>query len=167
MNTDHTPSQSTREQRKSQEQHKPRLPRNPTPTITEAIGMKTRLLDRIDNEHSQRGADAGDPVDEFDVHEGAVTSAVGESGGVDEKEETQGELLPCEWLCCLMVVVMVTMGAYQCAGGVHACVAHGGVVKPFGLGPAKKTVVRDVHFAGGILSVKVRCDSEEWGVCQH
>ena len=98
VNTNHTACQTTREQRKPQKQHKPRLPRNSTSTITEAIGMKTRLLNRIDNEHSERGADTGNPVDELDVHEGAVAGAVGESGGVDEEEETQGELLPCEWV---------------------------------------------------------------------
>ena len=106
--------------------------------------METRLLDRIDDEHSERRADAGDPVDEFDMDEGAVAGAVGEGSCIDEEEEAEGELLLCEHHFGDLVPVR-ELGAYQCAGGVNACVAHGGVVKPFGLGPAEEAVVGDVH----------------------
>lgn len=39
----------------------------------------------------------------------------------------------------------VWCGAYQCAGGVDACVADGGVIEPFWLGEAEEAVAGDVH----------------------
>lgn len=83
METYHTPRQTPRQQRKPQKQHKPRLPRHPAPTVTEAVGVQPRLLNRIDHQHTQRGANAGDPIDEFDVHVGAVAGAVREGGYID------------------------------------------------------------------------------------
>lgn len=66
--TYHTPRQTPRQKRKPQKQHKPRLPRHPAPAVTKAIGLQPGLLNRVDDQHAQRGADGGDPVDEFDVH---------------------------------------------------------------------------------------------------
>lgn len=66
-NTYNTTCQSTSQQRKAKEQYKARLPSNPTTAITETISLQPGLLNGIDNQHAQRGADAGYPVDEFNV----------------------------------------------------------------------------------------------------
>lgn len=90
--THHTTSQPPREQRKAQKQHKPRLPRHLAAAIAVAVGAQPRLLDQVDHQHPQRGADPGDPVNELDVHVGAIARAVREGRGVDEEEESEGEL---------------------------------------------------------------------------
>jgi hypothetical protein len=77
---------------KAQEQHQPRLPRHPAAGVGEGVGRQARLLDRVDDEHAERGADDGDPVDEGDVFEGAIEGRVRVGGGVDEDEEAEGEL---------------------------------------------------------------------------
>jgi hypothetical protein len=89
--TYHTPRHSARHQRKAQEEHQPRLPRHPGPAITVAVRAQPRLLDRVDDQHAQRGADARDPVDELDVLRArVVVLRVGR--GVDEDEEADREL---------------------------------------------------------------------------
>lgn len=90
--TYHTPSQPSSQQSKPQKQHKPRLPSNPTPAITEAIRLQPRLLDRVDHQHAQRRADPRDPVDELHMDVGAVARAVREGRGVNEEEESEREL---------------------------------------------------------------------------
>lgn len=91
--TNHTPRQTTRQERKPQEQHKPRLPRHSAPAVAEAIRLQPRLLNRVDHQHPERRADAGNPVDELDVNFGPVAGAVRECGRIDKKEESEGELL--------------------------------------------------------------------------
>lgn len=92
LGTHHTPGQPASQQRKPQEKHKPRLPRHPTTAVTEAVRLQTGLFDRVDDEHSKRRANAGDPVDELDVDERSVTRAVREGGRINQEEEAQGEL---------------------------------------------------------------------------
>ncbi len=87
-----TPRQPTRHQRKPKEQHQPRLPRHAGPRVREAIRGKSGLLDRVDDQHAERGADQWDPVNEGDVEEGGVEGRVRVGGGVDEEEEAEGEL---------------------------------------------------------------------------
>lgn len=90
--THHTPRKSSSHKRKSQEQHQSRLPRNTTPTITEAICTQPRLLNAVDHQHAKGGADPRDPVNEVYVHLRAVARGVGVGCGVNEKEESKGEL---------------------------------------------------------------------------
>lgn len=90
--THHTTGQPPCEQRKAQKEHKPRFPSHLAAAVAVAVGAQPRLLDRVDHQHPQRGADAGDPVDELDVHVGAIARAVREGRGVDEEEESEGEL---------------------------------------------------------------------------
>jgi hypothetical protein len=91
--THHTPRQTARQERKPQEQHKPRLPRHSAPAIAEAIRLQPRFLNRVDHQHPERRADARNPVDELDVYFGPVARAVRECGRIDEEEESKGELL--------------------------------------------------------------------------
>lgn len=92
IGTHHTPRQTAGQQREPEEQNEARLPRNPTSAVTEAIGIQPRLLDRVDDHHAQRRADAGDPVNELDMDLGAISRAVGKGGSVDEEEESEREL---------------------------------------------------------------------------
>ena len=64
--------QPARHERETEEQHQPRLPRHPASRVREAITRQPRLLDRIDDQHAQRGTDQRDPVHEGDVQEGGV-----------------------------------------------------------------------------------------------
>lgn len=84
--------QSTRHEREAQEQDQPSLPRDASAGVGEAVGTEPRLLDRVDDEHAERRADAGDPVHELDVHVRPVLGRVRVRGRVDEEEEPQGEL---------------------------------------------------------------------------
>ncbi len=86
-------SQTACHERKAQKEHQPRLPRNASARVGEAVGAEARLLDRVDHQHAQRRADAGDPVDELDVHVRTIPGRVRVRGGVNEEEEAQGELV--------------------------------------------------------------------------
>lgn len=90
--THYTARQSPRKQSKSQEQHEAGLPRHAATTIAEAIGVQSGLFNRVDDQHSQRGTNARNPVDKFHMHLGAVARAVRECGGIDQEEEPNGEL---------------------------------------------------------------------------
>jgi hypothetical protein len=91
---DHAPRQTTRQQRKAQEQHQSRLPGHAIAAVTEAIGGQSRLVDRVDDQHAQCGADTRDPVDEGNVNGRVrrVPDRLGPHGYVDEGVESKGEL---------------------------------------------------------------------------
>lgn len=98
------------------------------------------------------------------MHIGAVAFTVREGGDVDEEEESCGKLYVWQigasqpYLVCdsdvhastmqgsfaTLLEVMVGV-AYQCAGGVDACVAESRVIEPFWLGEAEESVAWDVH----------------------
>ena len=44
-------------------------------------------------DHAEGREDAGDPIDEGEVEDGAVEGGFGVAGGIDEDEEGDGELL--------------------------------------------------------------------------
>lgn len=79
--------QTPRHQRKPQKQHEPRLPSHPVAAVAERVGGQARLVDAVDDEHAESGADAREPVYESDVHVRRVGGGVGEGGGVDEEVE--------------------------------------------------------------------------------
>lgn len=88
-----TASHAARKERKAKEQHNTRLPRDAGPGVREGVGGEARLLDRVDDQHAQRGEDEGQPVDEGDVGvEGAVEGGLGVDGCVEEDVEGEGEL---------------------------------------------------------------------------
>ena len=60
--------------------------------MTPFVGIKPTLLNRIDDQHAQCRADAGDPVDELDMDIGAVAGAFRKGGGIYEEEEAEREL---------------------------------------------------------------------------
>ena len=72
---------------KAHEQHNPRFPRNAVPTIAETVTRQARLVYAVDDDHAEGREDAGDPVDEGEVEDGAVEGGFGVAGGVDEDEE--------------------------------------------------------------------------------
>lgn len=83
-----SPSQPSRQQRKSQKQHKLRLPCDAVAAVIPAIRLQPRLFNRVDHQHPQRRADPGDPVDELHVYIRAVARAVRERGRIDQEEES-------------------------------------------------------------------------------
>lgn len=90
---------------KAHKEHDPRFPSDAIPAIAEVVGAEARLVDAVDDEHAQRGEDAGDPVDEVHVEFAAVERGVGEGCCVDEGEEGDGEL------CVLRVSRIWSCGA--------------------------------------------------------
>ncbi len=91
--THHTPRQPPRHKRKSQKQDQPRLPSHPRPTVRIGIRAQPCLLDRVDDQHAESRAYPGDPVHELDVDEASISEGGAVGGGVDEEEESEGELL--------------------------------------------------------------------------
>lgn len=90
--TYHRASQTACHKRKAQEQHQPRFPSNTIAGIAEAVCTQPRLVDRVDDEHAQRGADARDPVDEGNMDIRTIECRLGIGGSVDEEVEPEGEL---------------------------------------------------------------------------
>ena len=88
----HTASETSCQKRKTEEEHEARLPSHAAATITEAVGLQTRLLDGVDHQHAQGRADPRNPVHELHMHGRAIQGAVRKGGGIDEKEETESEL---------------------------------------------------------------------------
>ena len=91
--THHTPRQPPRHKRESQKQDQPRLPSHPRPTVRIGICAQPCLLDRVDDQHAESRAYPGDPVHELDVDEASISEGGAVGGGVDEEEESEGELL--------------------------------------------------------------------------
>lgn len=83
---------TTRESREAQKEHYARLPRDTGPTVAERVGRQALLLDAVDDEHAQRREDEGEPVDEGDVHVGAVKRRLGPNSRIEEDVEGEGKL---------------------------------------------------------------------------
>jgi hypothetical protein len=72
---------------KSHEQHDSRFPRYAIPTVAETVTGQASLVYAVDDDHAKGREDAGDPVDEGEVEDGAVEGGLGVAGCVDEDEE--------------------------------------------------------------------------------
>ncbi len=107
-------SKTARHERKAQKEHQPRLPRDAGARVGEAVGAEARLLDRVDHQHAQRRADAGDPVDKLDVHVRAIPGRVRVRGGVNEEKEAQGELVDRKKMGVVGLATFSTWGGGKC-----------------------------------------------------
>jgi len=87
-------SKSSSHSSKAHEQHDPRFPRNAIPAVAETVAGQASLVYAVDDDHAECREDAGDPIDEGEVEDGAVEGGFGVAGGIDEDEEGDGELWP-------------------------------------------------------------------------
>ena len=85
-------SKSSSHSSKAHEQHNSRLPRNAISTIAETVTGQASLVYAVDDDHAQGREDAGDPIHESEVEDGAVEGGLGVAGGIDEDEQGDGEL---------------------------------------------------------------------------
>ena len=67
--TYHAARQPASHERKANEQEQPRPPHR-TGISKVLMSLYAVLVDEVDDEHAEQGADTGDPVDETDVHGG-------------------------------------------------------------------------------------------------
>jgi hypothetical protein len=70
----------------------PRFPSNAIPAIAETVTGQASLVYAVDDDHAEGREDAGDPIDEGEVEDGAVEGGFGVAGGIDKDEEGDGEL---------------------------------------------------------------------------
>jgi hypothetical protein len=82
-----TTSESSSHGSKSHEQHDSRFPRYAIPAVAETVTRQASLVYAVDDDHAKGREDAGDPVDEGEVEDGAVEGGFGVAGCVDEDEE--------------------------------------------------------------------------------
>ena len=69
MTTHHTARKAARHERKADEQEQPRPPHR-TRVAKVLVPLHAVLVDEVDDNHPEQGADAREPVDKGDVHWG-------------------------------------------------------------------------------------------------
>ena len=98
-NTHHTARQPASHERKANEQEQPRTPHRACISKV-LVSLHAVLVDEVDDEHAEQGADARKPVEEGDVHRGRQLRLVvrrmgvrGEDGGVEECPICESKLM--------------------------------------------------------------------------
>jgi hypothetical protein len=87
-----TSRKSSSHRSKAHEKHDSRFPRNAIPAVAETITGKASLVYAVDDDHAEGREDAGNPIHEGEVEDGAVEGGFGVAGSIDEDEEGDGEL---------------------------------------------------------------------------